>query len=114
MTLPVPPLSLQHQSQQLVTLICEKITQQGTLSFAEYMQLALYAPGLGYYSGGAQKFGAQGDFITAPEISPLFAQCLASYIQPALQALASNNILEFGAGSGQLAVDLLTALEKIQ
>jgi SAM-dependent MidA family methyltransferase len=111
MSLPIPSLTLQKQSQELIALICNKISHQGPIPFSDYMQLALYTPALGYYSSGSQKFGAQGDFITAPEISPLFAQCVANYIQPTLQT--TRNILEFGAGSGQLAVDLLTALEKI-
>lgn len=74
----------------------------GWISFARYMELALYAPGLGYYAAGAQKFGAQGDFVTAPELGTLFGRTLARQ----LQALALP-ILEFGAGSGALAETLL-------
>lgn len=73
------------------------------------MQQALYAPGLGYYSGGAQKFGAGGDFVTAPELSPLFARCLSVQLIDWLSQ-TSPCIWEFGAGSGALAADLLVAL----
>jgi len=68
----------QQHSDQLKQLIMAKIADNGgKISFSDYMNMALYAPGLGYYSAGLQKFGAQGDFITAPEISPNFSQCLA-------------------------------------
>ena len=67
------------------------------------MQLALYASGLGYYSAGAAKFGAGGDFITAPEVSPLFGRVLARQCASVLQALPERRILELGAGSGALA-----------
>lgn len=73
------------------------------------MELALYAPGLGYYSAGLEKFGTRGDFVTAPEISPLFGRCLARQIAQVLHE-TGGNILEFGAGSGQLAVDVLREL----
>jgi SAM-dependent MidA family methyltransferase len=87
----------------------QKIHQQiekagGAISFEDYMQAALYMPGYGYYRCGSQKFGVAGDFVTAPEISPLFAQCLARF---ALQTDLSDNILEVGAGSGVLAANLL-------
>jgi len=83
---------------------------QGSISFADYMERALYTPDLGYYSGDRQPFGPKGDFVTAPEISPLFSRCLArQYVQ-----IAENNpqasILEIGAGSGQMACDMLLAL----
>lgn len=75
------------------------------------MELALYFPGLGYYTSGNQKFGASGDFITAPELSPLFSKCLARSCQATLKSLnGSGNILEIGAGSGQMAIDVLTEL----
>ncbi len=110
--LPIPNLEAQAHSQQLRALIQTKISQNdGWLSFADFMHLALYTPGLGYYSGGAKKFGAGGDFVTAPEISPLFAQTLA---KQALQVLAATqgNILELGAGTGRLAADLLLTLQE--
>ncbi|HWM28086.1 MAG TPA: SAM-dependent methyltransferase [Woeseiaceae bacterium] len=84
----------------------------GSIGFAEFMQLALYAPGLGYYSAGAAKFGAGGDFITAPEVSPLFARVLARQCAPVLQALPERRILELGAGSGALAAELLRCLPR--
>jgi SAM-dependent MidA family methyltransferase len=102
--------SSQPLSYPLATVIAEKIANTGPISFAEYMQLALYHPSLGYYNNGSQKFGEAGDFITAPEISPLFGQCIARRIIPTLSSLPNANILEFGAGTGQLAVDILQAL----
>jgi SAM-dependent MidA family methyltransferase len=76
------------------------------------MALALYAPGLGYYAAGARKLGAAGDFTTAPEMTPLFAQALAEPIAAILDATRGREVVELGAGSGRLAVDLVTALEK--
>ncbi len=76
------------------------------------MEIALYAPGLGYYSNGLQKFGSAGDFITAPETSALFGRCLAHSIAPVLQSFEQPDILEFGAGSGVMAVDVLSELSK--
>ncbi len=113
-TLPTPSVEAQKHSQQLITLIQETINgQKGWISFAEFMQLALYAPSLGYYSAGSQKFGDSknggGDFVTAPEISPLFAQTLANQILQVLN-LTHGNILELGAGTGKLAADILLTL----
>jgi SAM-dependent MidA family methyltransferase len=85
----------------------------GWLSFEQYMDLALYAPGLGYYSAGARKFGASGDFVTAPEISPLFGACVARQCADVLAGVARGGILEIGAGTGQLAVDCLSRLESL-
>lgn len=85
----------------------------GAIDFARFMELALYAPGLGYYSAGTQKFGASGDFITAPELSPLFAQCLARACAPILQSLTRADVLEAGAGSGVLAAGLLENLQTL-
>src|SRR5688500_17649946 len=77
-------VALQH-SQQLREIIIATIRNQATpLSFADYMQLALYYPGFGYYASGNQKLGASGDFITAPELSPLFSKCLARSCQSIL------------------------------
>ena len=111
--LPIASLQAQAFSQQLCQLIQQKIKNVGGwISFAEFMQMALYTPGLGYYAGGAQKFGKDGDFVTAPEITPLFAQTLSLQ---AAQILAAGdaNILELGAGTGKLAVDLLLELEHL-
>jgi len=109
--LPAPdPDSLAH-SERVADFIRHSIRQAGgSISFAEFMQLALYAPGLGYYSAGAAKFGAAGDFITAPESSPLFARVLARQCVPILQALPARNVLEIGAGSGALAAEVLEHL----
>lgn len=99
--------------------LSEKIHQaiqlnDGWINFADFMHLALYEPGLGYYSGGAKKFGFAGDFVTAPEISPLFAKTIANQVTQVIQALniqnIQSNVLELGAGTGRLAKDLLLAL----
>ena len=75
---PKPSTPALAHSQLLADLIRERIAAaEGWLDFAEFMQLALYAPGLGYYSAGARKFGPAGDFVTAPEISPVFGRCIA-------------------------------------
>ena len=110
LTLPVPESDALAASHALQTLIAAEIAREGGLiSFARFMELALYAPGLGYYSGGAAKLGADGDFTTAPEISSLFGAAVA---KPAAAIIAQSapNILEFGAGTGKLARDVLTAL----
>ncbi len=84
----------------------------GWIGFERFMQIALYEPGLGYYSAGAHKLGEGGDFTTAPELSPLFGACLAWQCAEALQ-LAGGGILEIGAGTGRLAADLLQRLEQL-
>ncbi|MBI2308250.1 MAG: SAM-dependent methyltransferase [Rhodocyclales bacterium] len=111
MALPTPDADAMAHSQRLHQHIAAAITAAGGwISFARFMELALYAPGLGYYSGGARKFGAAGDFVTAPELTPAFARTLATQ---AVQVMAASapNILEAGAGSGRLAADLLQELE---
>ncbi len=85
----------------------------GAIPFRQYMTRALYEPGLGYYSAGAAKFGAAGDFVTAPEISTLFAACLARQVGQILGDLGGGDVLEFGAGTGRLARDLLLELERL-
>ncbi|MGB7478900.1 MAG: SAM-dependent methyltransferase [Burkholderiaceae bacterium] len=108
--LPEPAADALAASNALRQLIGAEIERAGGwISFARYMELALYAPGLGYYSGGAAKLGKDGDFTTAPEITPLFGAALAQAIAPLL-AQSAPNLLEFGAGSGRLARDLLTEL----
>jgi SAM-dependent MidA family methyltransferase len=84
----------------------------GLLPFDRFMELALYAPGLGYYAAGSAKLGAAGDFTTAPEVSPLFGRCLAAQCREVLADLPGGDILEFGAGSGALAAELLEALAR--
>jgi len=94
--------------------LVEQITAAGGwLSFERYMDLALYAPTLGYYSAGAHKLGAGGDFTTAPEVSSLFGACVARQCAEILRALGAGSILEIGAGSGRLAVDILTRLDAL-
>lgn len=112
--LPVPaPEALEH-SRRLASHIREAIhAADGALAFSRYMELALYAPGLGYYSAGARKFGAAGDFITAPELSPLFSRCLARQCAEVLATLKQGSILELGAGSGVMAADILTELKHL-
>lgn len=98
---------------ELKTLIRKEIEVKGSISFARFMELALYAPGLGYYSAGWHKLGSQGDFVTAPEISPLFAKCIARQALQILSAFQEKTILELGAGTGRFAKDLLLELEKL-
>ncbi len=101
-------------SQALQLFLQDKITSQGPITFAEYMQQALYHTPLGYYRNGSVKFGATGDFVTAPEISELFSHCCAQQCMPVLAECSQPSILEIGAGSGQLAADLLGYLEAQQ
>lgn len=110
---PLPREELERCS-ELSQQIRQQITAAGgQISFCHYMEQALYAPTLGYYTGGKQKLGNSGDFITAPELSPLFGRCLARPCAEALTASGGDTILEFGAGSGRLAVDLLRELEQL-
>lgn len=100
-SLPQPSSEALAHSQQLVAHLHAVISQAGgQLSFRDFMQQLLYAPGLGYYVAGSHKLGEAGDFVTAPEISPLFARSLARAIAPVLPQLQESNILEVGAGSG--------------
>jgi SAM-dependent MidA family methyltransferase len=111
--LPPPPPEAAAHSRLLGELIASTILDEGDwISFPRFMELALYAPGLGYYAAGARKFGAEGDFVTAPEISPLFAQCLALQAQQVL-GLVGGAILEVGPGAGTLAADLFAQLKAI-
>ncbi len=111
-SLPVPTPEALAVSARLRERICTEAAAGG-LSFARYMELALYAPGLGYYAGGSRKFGEAGDFITAPEISPLFAWCLARQSAEVFGKMGGGDVLEFGAGTGALMVELLRALERL-
>lgn len=95
----------------LFNSLCERIQQNGAMPFTEFMQEALYAPNFGYYTTELQKFGMGGDFITAPELTPLFGHTLANQCQQVLNELVDPIIFEFGAGSGRLCVDILTQLE---
>lgn len=110
-TLPQPDALSAEHSALCAAYIRERIRDSGgSISFAEFMHYALYAPGLGYYSAGARKFGAEGDFVTAPEISPLFGKILARQCAQVLASADNGSVLEFGAGSGRLAVDVLRTL----
>lgn len=100
-------ISLKHLIQN------EILQSDGHISFSRFMDLALYTPELGYYASSKQKFGPSGDFVTAPEISPLFAQCLAKPCQQLSQVLGAHDILEIGAGRGSFAKDLLLELERL-
>lgn len=96
------------QSQALYThLLTQLNAAGGWLSFADFMHAALYTPALGYYSGGSTKFGAAGDFVTAPVISPLFAHVIARQLAPYV-ATNGGLVIEFGAGTGLLAQQLLS------
>jgi SAM-dependent MidA family methyltransferase len=111
--LPAPGADEQAVSNALTARLRAEIEANGgAIGFARFMERALYEPGLGYYSGGQRKFGAAGDFVTAPELGSLFADCLARPCAQVLQA-TPGDILEAGAGSGVLAADLLLALEKL-
>jgi SAM-dependent MidA family methyltransferase len=113
-SLPLPSSEAQKHSQRLCELIHQDITLQGGwIPFSRFMELALYAPGLGYYSAGANKFGPAGDFTTAPELSSLFGRTLARQLADIME-LSAPHILELGAGSGKLALDVLGELEKLE
>jgi SAM-dependent MidA family methyltransferase len=113
--LPRPDSFALAHSAQLVEWLRERIAAAGGwISFADYMEQVLYAPGLGYYSAGARKFGAAGDFVTAPEISPLFSRCLGRQCGEVLGRLEGGSILELGAGSGKMAAEMLLELERLE
>jgi SAM-dependent MidA family methyltransferase len=103
------PDELAH-SVRIETMLRHAVHTEGPLSFARFMALVLYAPGLGYYSAGARKFGAGGDFVTAPEITPLFGQTLARPVGQVLRDLGGGDVLELGGGTGALAGALLPQL----
>ncbi|MCK5721703.1 MAG: SAM-dependent methyltransferase [Gammaproteobacteria bacterium] len=109
--IPAPGNLAQRHSEKLIALIKSEIDKKGgVISFQRYMELALYAPGLGYYAAGSIKLGEEGDFITAPEISPLFSQALANAILPIIDS--QQIILEVGAGRGRMAADILVYLKQ--
>jgi len=95
-------------------IIQEEIQAKGHMPFSRFMELALYAPGQGYYTGGAQKFGSAGDFTTAPEISPMFSWCIARQCQQVMMQLDNASILEFGAGSGVMALEIMRELRRLK
>lgn len=110
--LPIPAADALAHSQLLQqTIIDEIAAADGWLSFSRFMDCLLYAPSLGYYTAGARKFGAAGDFVTAPEMTGLFGRALATQISQ-IMGISAPLILEVGAGSGRLAADLLLELER--
>lgn len=107
--LPLPESQAQQHSEKLIDLIKKEIADaHGAIPFKRYMELALHAPGLGYYAAGSIKLGKEGDFITAPEISPLFSYAVANTLIPILTQV--HIVLEVGAGSGRMAADILKFL----
>jgi SAM-dependent MidA family methyltransferase len=111
----LPSLSLdeeRHSSAATALVRDRLVAAGGWLSFAEFMELALYAPGLGYYSAGSVKLGAGGDFVTAPEVSDLFSRCVARQCADVL-AETGGEILELGAGTGRMAATILQSLADI-
>ena len=111
--LPAPRPASRKRSRQLLGRLREEIACRGSIGFARFMERALYAPGLGYYDSDQEPFGPRGDFITAPELGPLFARCLARQCAEVLAQLPAGAILELGAGSGALACDLLSELRQL-
>lgn len=112
---PAPDAAAVRSSLQLAERIQAAIAAAGgAIGFDEYMQMALYEPGLGYYSGGAARFGAGGDFITAPLLSPLFSRTLARQCADCLAALEQPVVLELGAGTGEMAADVLAELAALE
>jgi len=113
-TLPAPdPAAAAHGARLLDHIRADIVAAGGAITFARFMELALYAPGLGYYRAGARKFGSGGDFVTAPELSPLFSRCLARQCQEILAALGGGQIVELGAGTGVMAADILLELRAL-
>lgn len=109
--LPPPSAAEREHSERLVAHLVHAIAEaEGWISFADYMQAALYAPGLGYYAAGARKLGAEGDFVTAPELTPLFGRALSAQVAQVLAQVADGEMIEVGPGSGSLAADVLTIL----
>jgi SAM-dependent MidA family methyltransferase len=101
---PAPAPEALARSDGLVARVRDEIVRAGgAISFSQFMELALYAPGLGYYSGGATKLGPAGDFVTAPEVSALFGRCIARQALEALAAIGGGEVLELGGGTGALA-----------
>ncbi len=105
---------LAHSARVAERVRLELDKHRGWIDFARYMEIALYEPGLGYYSAGARKLGPEGDFITAPEVAPVFSRCLAAQCAEVLEHSGGDSILELGAGSGALAAELLLELERLQ
>ena len=113
-SLPTPDADSAVHSAAVARHVRDRVNNAGgCISFAEYMHEVLYSPGLGYYSAGSAKFGADGDFVTAPEISAVFGRVLARQCAQVLDATGGGSVLEFGAGSGKLAAEVLRKLAEI-
>lgn len=113
--LPEPTSAEREHSVTLAGFIRNEMATKGPLPFSRFMELAMYAPGLGYYSAGKTKFGAAGDFITAPELGSVFARCVAHAIAPALRDIGAHaQMIELGGGSGAFAEDCLRELARLQ
>ena len=117
MDITLTSLEMEHSKLLGRKIATEIASQGGWIAFSRYMEMALYEPGMGYYSAGAHKLGAGGDFTTAPELSPLFGAAIVSTILPVLEGLKAQGlpakILEFGAGTGKLAESILTRLNDL-
>ena len=113
-SLPLPsPEQIAHSALLVERIIAHIKAQNGVISFRDYMQHCLYEPGLGYYAAGSIKFGAAGDFVTAPEISTLFGACLANQVDGLFAQGLNKNLLEIGAGTGKLCVDIIQRLSQL-
>ncbi len=109
--LPEPDADARAHCSRVRAAISDAIrTAGGAIPFSDYMRLTLYAPGLGYYRAGAEKFGAGGDFVTAPDVSPLFGTVIARQAAQVLHQTGGDTFLELGAGSGRLALQILRQL----
>ncbi|GAB6071057.1 SAM-dependent methyltransferase [Thiomicrorhabdus hydrogeniphila] len=113
-SLPEPSEDGLLHSEKLSKNIQRYLSRHNNLPFSKFMEMALYTPQLGYYSGGLPKIGKTGDFITAPEVSPIFSRCLARQAAQILAELAEPNLIEFGAGQGTMAKDILLELHAMQ
>jgi len=112
--LPQPNAEQQALSTELVACIKRSLHHDEGLSFSRFMEQALYTPALGYYANGLAKFGVGGDFITAPEVSPLFGRCIGRQVAEVLMRLDSGSVLELGAGSGALVEAVLLELAALE
>ena len=109
-SLPEPTEDLKPLSEELCARMRSNLDEDGLIPFSRFMEMALYEPGLGYYSAGLHKLGPSGDFVTSPELGSLFAACLAGQVSELTTELGACDILEIGAGTGRLAIDLLENL----
>lgn len=112
--LPQPSEEAQQKSLSLQQKIRQMLKRHGMMPFPRFMEMALYTPGLGYYASGLPKIGQQGDFITAPEVSSIFSRCLARQAAQVLETLDTPNVIEFGAGKGTMAKDILLELDALE